>query len=50
MQNRSARSASPDIFTQKPMRTPEKIRTSILALEKETEGLLSEIIVNTKEA
>ena len=31
----------------KPMRTLEEIRTDILALEKESEGLLAEILVGT---
>ena len=35
-------------YKPQPMRTLEKIRADILALEKETEGLLSEIIGGVK--
>lgn len=40
----ATRSALRYFYKPKPLRTLEEIRTDILALEKETEGLLVEII------
>jgi type I restriction enzyme M protein len=31
-------------YRYKPLRSPEEIRADILALEKETEGMISEIL------